>query len=157
MILPPPRSTRTDTLCPYTPLFRSPGSTSAQNTDSGTQSDTRRGSVAVDSMAATRTSGLSHSVSYTRVQTDTDFAMIPGTSKDGDRPSMPRVSKRPALGIMPTAPQNAAGIRTDPLVSEHSAKSTKPSATDTAAPERSEEHTSELQSLMRISYADFCL
>src|SRR3546814_3397513 len=25
------------------------------------------------------------------------------------------------------------------------------------APERSEEHTSELQSLMRISYADFCL
>src|SRR3546814_9503977 len=104
MILPPPRSTRTDTLCPYTPLFRSPGSTSAQNTDSGTQSDTRRGSVAVDSMAATRTSGLSHSVSYTRVQTDTDFAMIPGTSKD-----------------------------------------------------RSEEHTSELQSLLRNTYAVFCL
>src|SRR3546814_4877708 len=25
------------------------------------------------------------------------------------------------------------------------------------APDRSEEHTSELQSLMRISYADFCL
>src|SRR3546814_6361165 len=27
----------------------------------------------------------------------------------------------------------------------------------TVQPERSEEHTSELQSLMRISYADFCL
>src|SRR3546814_10006562 len=29
--------------------------------------------------------------------------------------------------------------------------------TDRAAPQRSEEHTSELQSLMRISYAVFCL
>src|SRR3546814_2968203 len=31
------------------------------------------------------------------------------------------------------------------------------SAVAAAAPERSEEHTSELQSLMRISYAVFCL
>src|SRR3546814_3677049 len=31
------------------------------------------------------------------------------------------------------------------------------SAFDTAAVDRSEEHTSELQSLMRISYAVFCL
>src|SRR3546814_5604175 len=34
-------------------------------------------------------------------------------------------------------------------------KSTR--ATDLRSPERSEEHTSELQSLMRISYAVFCL
>src|SRR3546814_6387221 len=31
------------------------------------------------------------------------------------------------------------------------------SASDSASPRRSEEHTSELQSLMRISYAVFCL
>src|SRR3546814_7529082 len=32
-----------------------------------------------------------------------------------------------------------------------------PTTVASAAPERSEEHTSELQSLMRISYAVFCL
>src|SRR3546814_1745653 len=33
----------------------------------------------------------------------------------------------------------------------------KDNATDSLIDDRSEEHTSELQSLMRISYADFCL
>src|SRR3546814_1278462 len=35
--------------------------------------------------------------------------------------------------------------------------STKPSSMSTSSASRSEEHTSELQSLMRISYAVFCL
>src|SRR3546814_4039809 len=34
---------------------------------------------------------------------------------------------------------------------------TSPAPTSSEAPNRSEEHTSELQSLMRISYAVFCL
>src|SRR3546814_10740196 len=38
-----------------------------------------------------------------------------------------------------------------------SAKSTVPKQRACRAPARSEEHTSELQSLMRISYAVFCL
>src|SRR3546814_3834317 len=37
------------------------------------------------------------------------------------------------------------------------AQDTGPDAVEEAAPGRSEEHTSELQSLMRISYAVFCL
>src|SRR3546814_2412029 len=77
MIRRPPRSTRTDTLFPYTTLFRSVGSAPA---------------------------GLFHCF------------------------------------IAPGHPSVAAGATETPL------------ATD-----RSEEHTSELQSLMRISYAVFCL
>src|SRR3546814_9296535 len=41
-----------------------------------------------------------------------------------------------------------------PLLSRHTV-SRKPNSTSSAPP-RSEEHTSELQSLMRISYAVFC-
>src|SRR3546814_6095977 len=75
MILRPPRSTRTDTLFPYTTLFRS-----------------RR------------------------------------RDGDGPNPEQPRVVARDVSG-------SARGFRRM----------------------RSEEHTSELQSLMRISYAVFCL
>src|SRR3546814_1267286 len=77
MIRRPPRSTRTDTLFPYTTLFRSHG-----------------------------------------------FTMM-GAS------SFPKAGQR-------REPDDAAGFRDRPY-------------------QRSEEHTSELQSLMRISYAVFCL
>src|SRR3546814_9764014 len=80
MIRLPPRSTRTDTLCPYTTLFRS-ANHPAESAQAGTMS--------TDSYAT-------------------------------------------APGIHQPAPTGAGGIR-------------------------SEEHTSELQSLMRISYAVFCL
>src|SRR3546814_10506748 len=49
---------------------------------------------------------------------------------------------RPDLAALPRP--EALGLRTDPDLSK-------------AMAERSEEHTSELQSLMRISYAVFCL
>src|SRR3546814_3115523 len=75
MIRRPPRSTRTDTLFPYTTLFRSPGA-----------------------------------------------------------PMMRNVIRHP------TAPASAP-----------------PATMANRTPNRSEEHTSELQSLMRISYAVFCL
>src|SRR3546814_9883983 len=84
MIRRPPRSTRTDTLFPYTTLFRS-----RQGADPGLL---RRGGAR---------------------------ARYPG--------GFPRVQFRRAL--------QRRGLR----------------------PPRSEEHTSELQSLMRISYAVFCL
>src|SRR3546814_7931032 len=76
MIRRPPRSTRTDTLFPYTTLFRSPGASARRR---------RRGKV-------------------------------------------PRPAVRPRLRHRTSRASN-----------------------------RSEEHTSELQSLMRISYAVFCL
>src|SRR3546814_3875674 len=90
MIRRPPRSTRTDTLFPYTTLFRSPAGPGD-----------------------------------------------PGAERHGGDPA-PAVGKRlaPALD---RSPGGAGG--------EHLSR----------PPRRSEEHTSELQSLMRISYAVFCL
>src|SRR3546814_2313003 len=85
MIRRPPRSTRTDTLFPYTTLFRS-------------------------------------------LQDNLDI----GRHEIGDE-------RRQALAVEGAAAQAARAVR---LVADH---------------DRSEEHTSELQSIMRISYAVFCL
>src|SRR3546814_3875756 len=103
MIRRPPRSTRTDTLFPYTTLFRSAGLQRAP---------------------------------------------------DRDRPRHP-----PAAGQAAAAGHDdRRGRRARPA--EHRlAVRTADLARGTARhqPARSEEHTSELQSLMRISYAVFCL
>src|SRR3546814_4150928 len=64
----------------------------------------------------------------------------------------PRVLSQPLVGLSPTMLLKPAGTRPEPAVSVPSAKAASPRATT-----RSEEHTSELQSLMRISYAVFCL
>src|SRR3546814_5517998 len=88
MIRRPPRSTRTDTLFPYTTLFRS------------------------NRLDLVGREQIDHGVGIAR--------LLPGELGDG----------RPApVGARAARPQ----------------------------PRRSEEHTSELQSLMRISYAVFCL
>src|SRR3546814_5134305 len=97
MIRRPPRSTRTDTLFPYTTLFRSDHRPQSDLARSGSAGDSRRGC----------TGG-------TAAERDTDC--LPG-----------REIRRPDH----RDPAQCAG--------------------------RSEEHTSELQSLMRISYAVFCL
>src|SRR3546814_9702759 len=89
MIRRPPRSTRTDTLFPYTTLFRSAGLRNPGRAD--VWHATRRAAQAADASPCAR--------------------------------------HRPAA-----QPEQAADRR-----------------------DRSEEHTSELQSLMRISYAVFCL
>src|SRR3546814_5436317 len=98
MIRRPPRSTRTDTLFPYTTLFRSV----ADHIGSPAPSHRRRVSI-----ADTRHSNRTHS---TR-----------------------------SAGLRPPGRRRWAA------------------AADTPSFLRSEEHTSELQSLMRISYAVFCL
>src|SRR3546814_3602557 len=102
MIRRPPRSTRTDTLFPYTTLFRS-RSGIAQRTSG-------EGQLRPDVGSDRHCDGM-----------------------DGVRPlAVPRA--KPAY-------ERAGGIA--------------PTSSDDHA--RSEEHTSELQSLMRISYAVFCL
>src|SRR3546814_6229859 len=88
MIRRPPRSTRTDTLFPYTTLFRSPA----------------------------------------------------GATRGGRYNEIHSITSVPALMLA------LAGCSAEPA--QESA---------TAREQRSEEHTSELQSLMRISYAVFCL
>src|SRR3546814_1928063 len=97
MLRRPPRSTRTDTLCPYTTLFRSHAEQAGGNGDEGAD---RRHHAA-----------------------------------EADEPALIFVEEMVgALHFLPVDGEVAAELV-----------------------DRSEEHTSELQSLMRISYAVFCL
>src|SRR3546814_5118640 len=102
MIRHPPRSPRTDTLVPYTTLFRSPG--------------------------------VDHHVAGAAARLLPPHDLCGGVE---DRPRQPRA------GMGQIAAANAVQDRQHRAL-RHAAK-------------RSEEHTSELQSLMRISYAVFCL
>src|SRR3546814_7646868 len=102
MIRRPPRSTRTDTLCPYTTLFRSSRSWPSA---SRSRTELRRGE---------KLSGL-------------------GNGATGS----PRSCRSHAAAAADLAGGSAIGFVREAR--------------------RSEEHTSELQSLMRISYAVFCL
>src|SRR3546814_3025716 len=97
MIRRPPRSTRTDTLFPYTTLFRS-----------GRQHD----------LAVARRQGVDGAEDDAEGQEHRELSPIAGLREDAD-----------AFG------EGEVDV----------------------ALQRSEEHTSELQSLMRISYAVFCL
>src|SRR3546814_7945113 len=99
MIRQPPRSKRTDTLVPYTTLFRS-----------------RRASSSLGSQ----------------------------------RPAEQRLNGVGDMGLSGDEARDGVGDRhVDPLRARRRG--------DDRGAERSEEHTSELQSLMRISYAVFCL
>src|SRR3546814_2085902 len=105
MIRRPPRSTRTDTLVPYTTLFRSTGAGGGR----------RRPAVLRDS----RRSGTGRKAA--------------GDCRTAGRAGcLPRSWERLQPRALAPPPATAGGGR-------------------------SEEHTSELQSLMRISYAVFCL
>src|SRR3546814_8374740 len=104
MIPRPPRSTRTDTLFPYTTLFRSRRKSPSEN----------RPALRVDLF---------------------DFELPP--ERIALRPARPRDAARMLV---------AAGDALSDCV-----------VRDLPGLLRSEEHTSELQSLMRISYAVFCL
>src|SRR3546814_6898223 len=118
MIRPPPRSTRTHTLFPYTPLCRSPASRSPMRPGqpvAKAQLAPLRDQAKKSPMAQTGCNGL---ISTPQLRLD------PPPWKRGD--------KRNATGQSKAPHYNAQGYR-------------------------SEEHTSELQSLMRISYAVFCL
>src|SRR3546814_3283721 len=96
MIRLPPRSTLTDTLFPYTTLFRSPAAAA------------------------------------------TNAAPDETLNRLAPSPPVPTISTRY------DRPSTCTGVTSSRI-------------TSTAAVIRSEEHTSELQSLMRISYAVFCL
>src|SRR3546814_3088743 len=104
MIRRPPRSTRTDTLFPYTTLFRSP-----------------------EIRAGARRLGQDQGSDEAR----------PGRDHRGNQ------------GVGPARPRRR-GLPDRSEVELHAKGAAR-------RPPRSEEHTSELQSLMRISYAVFCL
>src|SRR3546814_8498799 len=110
MLRRPPGSTRTDTLFPYTTLFRSLDDSSAVGELSG---ELEEGGVRVK---------VDHRVTVHNPMTDA-------------QPAMDHVRLLVEKGMPVPAIVEKCGV----------------------AQRRSEEHTSELQSLMRISYAVFCL
>src|SRR3546814_5986263 len=121
MLRRPPRSTRTDTLLPYTTLFRSPHVIHRVHLNHR------------DSASAGRCPAIApHRENSPRWQS------ARGTSQAACR--TPR-SAAPA----PAVPPRTAALRP------------APAPRPPRRSPRSEEHTSELQSLMRISYAVFCL
>src|SRR3546814_9497941 len=117
MIRRPPRSTRTDTLFPYTTLFRSVGFK-------------RFSSVAV---------GVGHRIKQCRDHIVGTAAL--GLGDERQQQAMPHDRCGEGFDILAGGGQTAMQQRTR-LGRQH---------------QRSEEHTSELQSLMRISYAVCCL
>src|SRR3546814_19038541 len=126
MIRRPPRSTRTDTLFPYTTLFRSDATLDRLDlVDDFHRADFRR--------AGQGAGGERCSQRVQRVET---FLQTAGDVGD-DVHDVAVALDHHLLGE-----PDAADVR---------------DAANVVAAERSEEHTSELQSLMRISYAVFCL
>src|SRR3546814_4492333 len=114
MIRRPPRSTRTDTLFPYTTRFRSCAGVPAGRLP------------APGARAARLPVGVGDAV------------------RGLDGGDVPRRALAPGAGPQPVRSAPAGAVRVD----------VRPGR---GGRERSEEHTSELQSLMRISYAVFCL
>src|SRR3546814_8061337 len=117
MIRRPPRSTRTDTLFPYTTLFRSAG-----------RSDPSRSGPERSSVRTNGRTGL--------------FIVLRGA----------RHSSRAVGGAVQQGTDHRSG-HSDLVADDYVIGGSR----QFRAVARSEEHTSELQSLMRISYAVFCL
>src|SRR3546814_5527338 len=126
IIRPPPRSTRTDTLFPYTALFRS---SLAGGSITVNPKWVRRGGVPVraDIVGARVRDGGRVSRIPEPVFSVFQAALAVKSASEPDERRAAFAELRALLGD-----KLGAGI------------------------ERSEEHTSELQSLMRISYAGFC-
>src|SRR3546814_20025557 len=119
MIRRPPRSTRTDTLFPYTTLFRSFKSNRKAERKSG--DDKESGKIATGAKAL-------------------DIAM----EEDGARTYGEFLAGRKTKRVRMPLGGEGYDFYPERRHLEHEF-------------DRSEEHTSELQSLMRISYAVFCL
>src|SRR3546814_1027885 len=117
MIARPPRSTPTDTLLPYTTLFRS---------------QDKRTNLPLSTKTRTASTGGSAPASHRPA-----FAAKASSMNVTNRKDALRDQRAKMLAAAPD--WRASDARVNPRVA------------------RSEEHTSELQSLMRISYAVFCL
>src|SRR3546814_2626429 len=145
MIRRPPRSTRTDTLFPYTTLFRSLYGcpTTVNNVESIAVAPTilRRGAAWFSSFGRDNNKG-------------TKLFQISGHV---NRPCV--VEEAMSIPFRELIEKHCGGIRGgwDNLLAVIPGGSSVPLVPAAQIMERSEEHTSELQSLMRIPYAVFCL
>src|SRR3546814_2679924 len=142
----PPRSTRTDTLFPYTTLFRSRLGTEGgehrlvdgarpERAQENGQKVGRAGQEAGDTLAgpdAHRRQKVGKSRGTRPERGKVELLDLPGSGQEAERRPTP---------YMPITKLNT-GVEATLVISGQN---------------RSEEHTSELQSLMRNSYAVFCL
>src|SRR3546814_6030196 len=131
MIRPPPRATRTDTLCPDTTLFRSTR-TARVDIGYGPRDRTRNARNNVP-MKGWKVAGVKSRLEVSAV-----------TAAVGEQQTNLKEFVDLAGGTV--------GDYGYTRINEH-----RPLVLHATHDKRSEEHTSELQSLMRISYAVFCL
>src|SRR3546814_2668968 len=131
MIRLPPRSTRTDTLCPYTTVFRSAYQIGGQ--------------FLFDQLSTVGPEGYEPTLEAIAEQAvvDDEAAIVRGLSIRGT--------------LEPSRCDNFIAVKQGPGTMAFVAVSTYRTFRISVRPNRSEEHTSELQSLMRISYAVLCL
>src|SRR3546814_5753817 len=137
MIRRPPRATRTDTLFPYTTLFRSLGKDIEESPVSPSQAAELLGLVADDTLSGS----LAKQVFEIMLETQDDPGKIVearGLKQTSDTCAI----EAEIAKVMAANPDKVADYR---------------GGKDKLFGFRSEEHTSELQSLMRSSYAVFCL
>src|SRR3546814_4300240 len=181
MIRRPPVSTRTDTLLPYTTLFRSrlgehplPGVRgqlgarrlegqqvgavgALQRTAVGELRQDREGEAdiahAAPRVATSRLSARSCSSAFTSFRMTSRGAAKVAARSSTMAPTEAAPSQRFTISrAMASSTKRRSGAR----ITHWSRCLSKRSFTPAGKPGRSEEHTSELQSLMRISYAVFC-
>src|SRR3546814_6511192 len=136
----PPLSTRTDPLVPHSTLFRSQG---ALGTVEGKR--ITLGNARFLDEEGVATSSLAAQADQLRADGATAIFMGVGSKVAGIFAI--------ADPIKPTTPEALAALRADGIKVVMLTGDNR----TTAEAVRSEEHTSELQSLMRISYAVFCL
>src|SRR3546814_7370113 len=143
MIRRPPRSTRTDTLFPYTTLFRSEaGASESLAADLVTEDTSRFASASI---------GMSRSSST--------LCAAQGREMHESEPASAHMSSRVPLAssaMLERSPRNSSRYRCNCQRRTHEAFFGSACAISWTL-SRSEEHTTELQSLMRISYDVFCL
>src|SRR3546814_7762215 len=147
MIRRPPRSTRTDTLFPYTTLFRSERFHACWlSTSPHYHRSSRKG---------LRPSDVSPSCVYRKVirrkalRSITKIMLLSAGTLAFSSAAM---AQEAAPAPSPAAPSSTAANVSDADIQQFAK-----AAVELEQIKRSEEHTSELQSLMRISYAVFCL
>src|SRR3546814_3177795 len=145
MIRRPPRSTRTDTLFPYTTLFRSaPG---------------------IRDAGGSGAAGLLRSRREDAGRLPRWLPGVLGTLPPGRWQLLPRRPMPAPADLEPPVVRGlpvglhgrAVGVAADRAVGDGARRRTARWPAVRRRHAKSEEHTSELQSLMRISYAVFCL
>src|SRR3546814_10891113 len=137
MLRRPPRSTRTDTLFPYTTLFRSAQAPALPPGGAGGGPAVRRGAPGVDAGAGAVLHG-------------------PGAGRSDRAQRLALAAHHPARYLQQRDEDHLLRRPGGERRVEIETTPPHPPASP-APPSRSEAHTSELQSLMRISYAVFCL